>query len=216
MSSAWPRAGSKTWLRPWARRPPANVQRLLKQADRVVFCFDRDEAGDRAAWRAMEVSLGTPGRQQGSRDPADARQSGPRRIVREHGREAFDGLITAGATRLSEYLVREVRKPVGASIDQQFNLATAEGRAQLVQEAKPLLQRISAPILRVQITKAVADLARGQRRPNSRPNAVSSRSRAAATRRRRPSNARHPRRSSASCSKYCCTSRNGRRACPGT
>ena len=137
-----------------------NIHRLLKQAGRIVFCFDRDSAGDRAARRAMENSLEhlEDGKQieilqmPGNQDPDE--------YVREHGREAFDGLITAGATRLSEYLVREVRKPVGASIDQQFNLATAEGRAQLVQEAKPLLQRISAPILRVQITKAVADLAR--------------------------------------------------------
>ncbi len=137
-----------------------NIHRLLKQASRLVFCFDRDNAGDRAARRAMENSLEhlEDGKQieilqmPGNQDPDE--------FVREHGRAEFDRLIAAGATRLSEYLIREVRKPVGESIDKQFDLASAEGRAQLVQEAKPLLQRISAPILRVQITKAVADLAR--------------------------------------------------------
>ncbi|MDA8258806.1 MAG: DNA primase [Betaproteobacteria bacterium] len=137
-----------------------NIHRLLKQANRLVFCFDRDSAGDRAARRAMENSLEhlEDGKQieilqmPGNQDPDE--------YIREHGRAEFDRLIASGATRLSEYLIREVRKPVGESIDRQFNLATAEGRAQLVQEAKPLLQRILAPILRVQITKAVADLAK--------------------------------------------------------
>ncbi len=136
-----------------------NAQRLLKQANRVIFCFDRDAAGDRAARRAMENSLEflEDGKSveilqmPGNQDPDE--------YVREHGRQAFENLLNTGATRLSEYFVREVRKPVGESIDRQFNLATAEGCAQLVQEAKPLLQRISAPILRVQITKAIADLA---------------------------------------------------------
>ncbi|MBU0752404.1 MAG: DNA primase [Gammaproteobacteria bacterium] len=136
-----------------------NVQRLLKQANRVVFCFDRDSAGDRAARRAMENSLEflADGKSveilqmSGNQDPDE--------YIREHGRAAFETLLRDGATRLSEFLVREVRKPVGEPIERQFNLASAEGRAQLVQEAKPLLQRISAPILRVQITKAIADLA---------------------------------------------------------
>jgi DNA primase len=83
----------------------------------------------------------------------------PDEYIREHGKKAFDDLVTSGTTPLSEFLVREVRKPAGESLDKQFNLATAEGRAQLIREAKPLLQRIAAPVLRTQVVKVVATLA---------------------------------------------------------
>ncbi|MGB8434573.1 MAG: DNA primase, partial [Burkholderiales bacterium] len=36
---------------------PVHVQRLLRLTDEVVFCFDGDAAGRRAAWHALEVSL---------------------------------------------------------------------------------------------------------------------------------------------------------------
>ena len=128
----------------------ANVQKLLKQANRVVFCFDRDAAGDRAAWRAMEVSLGHLAdnktveilQMPGNQDPDE--------FIREHGREAFVQQ-TRNATRLSEFLLRELVK--------KANPGTVEGRALLVHEAKPLLQKISAPILRVQVTKEIAQRA---------------------------------------------------------
>ena len=127
-----------------------HVQKLLKQASRVVFCFDRDSAGDRAARRAMENSLEylADGKSveilqmPGNQDPDE--------FVRENGKDAFQRLV-ANATRLSEFLVREVRKDI--------SLGTAEGRASLVQEAKPLLQKIAAPVLRVQLTKEIASLA---------------------------------------------------------
>jgi DNA primase len=127
-----------------------HVQKLLKQASRVVFCFDRDSAGDRAARRAMENSLEylVDGKSveilqmPGNQDPDE--------FIREHGREAFQKLV-GNATHLSEFLVREIRKDI--------SLATAEGRAALIQEAKPLLQKIAAPVLRVQLTKQIATLA---------------------------------------------------------
>jgi DNA primase len=37
---------------------PAHVQKLLRQTDEIVYCFDGDSAGRRAAWRALENSLG--------------------------------------------------------------------------------------------------------------------------------------------------------------
>src|SRR5690606_3446483 len=33
------------------------VQKLLRHTDEIVFCFDGDEAGTKAAWRALETSL---------------------------------------------------------------------------------------------------------------------------------------------------------------
>ena len=124
-----------------------NVQRLIKLADRVVFCFDRDAAGERAARRAMEVSLEylVDGKSvefltmDGDQDPDE--------FVREHGREAFVQQ-TQNAARLSDFLLRHLIR--------ESNTRTAEGRAKLVSEAKPLLQKISAPVLRVQITKEIA------------------------------------------------------------
>jgi len=124
-----------------------NVQRLIRLADRVVFCFDRDAAGERAARRAMEVSLEylVDGKSveflymDGDQDPDE--------FVREHGREAFVQQ-TQNAARLSDFLLRHLIR--------ESNPRTAEGRAKLVSEAKPLLQKISAPVLRVQITKEIA------------------------------------------------------------
>ena len=124
-----------------------NIQRLIRLADRVVFCFDRDAAGERAAKRAMEVSLEylVDGKSieflymDGDQDPDE--------FVREHGKAAFVQQ-TQNAARLSDFLVRK--------LTQENNTRSAEGRAKLVSEAKPLLQKISAPVLRVQISKEIA------------------------------------------------------------
>lgn len=127
-----------------------NVQKLLKQADKVIFCFDRDNAGDRAARRAMEISLEylVDGKSveilqmPGNQDPDE--------YVREHGKDAFQK-HARHATKLSEYFIRELVK--------QTNPTSAEGRALFMNEAKPLLQKITAPVFRVQLTKQIADIA---------------------------------------------------------
>ncbi len=128
-----------------------HVQKLLRLASRIVFCFDRDAAGDKAAWRAVENSLEhlvDNKRIDILQMPGD---QDPDEFIREHGQEAFLRLLN-NATRLSEYLVRELKK--------RSDPSTAEGRAQLIHLAGPLLQKITAPVLRVQLTKAIADLAR--------------------------------------------------------
>ncbi|MBI5920604.1 MAG: DNA primase [Betaproteobacteria bacterium] len=128
-----------------------HLQKLFRLTDRVVFCFDRDVAGDKAAWRAMETSLDQLAdnksveilQMEGDQDPDE--------YIREHGKEAFLK-YARNATRLSEFMVR--------ALERQTQPSSAEGRAQLIHAAKPLLQRVTAPVLRVQLTKAIAAIAK--------------------------------------------------------
>jgi len=127
-----------------------HVRKLLRQAAQVVFCFDGDTAGKKAAWRALEASLDvlTDDKLVGFLFlPAE---HDPDSFVRAEGADAFRRLA-AQPTTLTEFLMRELKSGV--------DLATAEGRARLVHEAKPYLVKLAAPLLRLQLTRAVAEAA---------------------------------------------------------
>ena len=127
-----------------------HVQKLLRLTDKVMFCFDGDAAGQRAAWRAMENALPQliDGKNIGflflpSRHDPDS-------FVREHGTAAFEQLLQE-ALPLSSYMLRE--------LSTQVDLRTQEGRTALLQRAKPLLTVISAPTTALLLRKEVAALA---------------------------------------------------------
>ena len=132
---------------------PVHVRKLLRQAGRVVFCFDGDSAGRKAAWRALEASLEAL-----SDDklvgflflPAEHDPDSFVRAQGENGADAFRRLA-AQPTTLTEFLMRELKADV--------DLATAEGRARLVHEAKPYVTKLAAPLLRLQLTRAIAEAA---------------------------------------------------------
>lgn len=129
---------------------PVHVSRLLRLADEIVFCFDGDAAGRKAAWRALEVSLEwaldhKPVRFLFLPDGED-----PDTYVRTRGKDAFEALVREAQT-LSTFLIGELRS--------RFDLANAEGRSAFLSAAKPHLQKIAAPALRLQVIKAVAELA---------------------------------------------------------
>jgi len=128
---------------------PYHIQKLLRLAEQIVFCFDGDKAGQKAAWRALENAL--PYLQDGKRIsflflPVE---HDPDSFIREFGRDAFEQRVTE-AMPLSSYLLREV----GAGLD----LQTQEGRNQLLQRAKPLLISIAAPATALLLRKEVAVL----------------------------------------------------------
>jgi len=129
---------------------PFHVQKLLRLAEQVVFCFDGDAAGQRAAWRALENSL--PHLVDGKRIGFLflPREHDPDSYIREHGTEAFEQLLH-DSLPLSGYLLRELSSKV--------DLRTQEGRSNLLEQAKPLLMQISAPAMALLIRKEVAALA---------------------------------------------------------
>ncbi len=126
-----------------------HVQKLLKLTDEIVFCFDGDAAGRRAAWHALEVSLEALTDRKTVRFLFLPPEHDPDSYVREHGAAGFEAKL-ADAQPLSAYLL--------AHLKAQNDLATLEGRAKLLAEAKPLLKRVAAPALQLQLKRALADL----------------------------------------------------------
>jgi DNA primase len=130
---------------------PVHVAKLLRLADELVFCFDGDAAGRKAAWRALEVSLPL------APDPKPIRflflpeGEDPDTYVRKHGAEDFQRRVR-GAETLSQFLLAQLRA--------ECDLATPEGRARFVSIAKPHVQKITAPGLRLQLINEVAQLGR--------------------------------------------------------
>ena len=125
-----------------------HVRKLLRMVDRVVFCFDGDAAGRKAAWRALENSLEALAEQKVLAFAFLPPEHDPDSYVRDLGKEAFQAAIDR-ATPLSEFLLQTLTSHV--------DLTSAEGRARLLAEAKPLLQKIPTPMLRLQIVKLLAD-----------------------------------------------------------
>ena len=126
---------------------PDHVKKLLRASDRVVFSFDGDGAGRRAAWRALQACLPV------LRDDISIRflflptEHDPDSYVRELGAEAFRARLGEAAA-LSRFLLDELAS--------RHPLDEAEGRASCLHEAGPLLAAIPECALRVQIERELA------------------------------------------------------------
>ena len=126
-----------------------HIQRLSRLSDHIIFCFDGDAAGRRAAWRALEISLPhlTDGKEIGFLFLPQ--EHDPDSYIRDYGREIFAEAL-ANAIPLSAYLVQELQ--------QGQDLHKEEGRAALLQSAKPLLKQVAAPLLSVMLRKRFAEI----------------------------------------------------------
>jgi len=129
---------------------PVHAQKLFRLADTVVFCFDGDAAGRKAAWRALENALPVLSDGKEARFLFLPNGQDPDDFVRAHGKATFERAVDS-ATPLSEYLLTELAA--------QHPPATAEGRAALVAAARPHLMQISAPVLRAVVQGQLAELA---------------------------------------------------------
>ncbi|WP_374353885.1 DNA primase [Chitinimonas sp.] len=129
---------------------PDHVKKLLRMADRVVFSFDGDKAGRKAAWRALEncLALASDGKTLSFLFLPD--EHDPDSYIREFGKDAFEGLLERESLGLVAFLCKELAG--------QVDLSTDEGRARFLHLAKPLLEQIKAPALSVLLRKKLADM----------------------------------------------------------
>jgi len=110
-----------------------HLQKLFRYTSEIVFCFDGDQAGRRAAARSLEIALPQ------LRDGVSAKflflpdGEDPDTRVRNLGAEGFHAEVS-GATPLSEFLFEQVQ--------QGIDIATGEGKAKLSKSIAPLINQI--------------------------------------------------------------------------
>ena len=121
---------------------PDHVQKLFRFTDSVVFSFDGDEAGRRAARKALGGALPYASDVRNVKFLFLPPEHDPDSYIREHGQEAFARFVRQ-AVPLSTFLLETVA--VGC------DLATAEGRSKMISNAGPLWRLLPAGALKRQL-----------------------------------------------------------------
>jgi DNA primase len=131
-----------------------HLERLFRYTPEAVFCFDGDKAGRKAAWRAVETALEIlhEGRQVSLLFLPEGED--PDSLVRKEGTEAFAGRI-ARATPLPDYFFQHLSEKV--------DLNRMDGRARLVELARPLLGRMPNGVFRQMMLERLAKISQTDR-----------------------------------------------------
>lgn len=127
----------------------AHLDLLFRFTSELVFCFDGDNAGRQAAWKAVEAAL--PCLRDGRQIKIMLLPQGqdPDTLVREEGLAGFTGRID-GAHVLSDYFFEQVGS--------RLNLTTMEGRSQLLAAAMPQLEKMPQGFFREMMFSRLRDL----------------------------------------------------------
>ncbi|SHM68456.1 DNA primase [Phytopseudomonas punonensis] len=117
-----------------------HLKRIFRLVPSVLFCFDGDQAGRNAAWRALEAAL--PNLQDGRRARFLFLPDGedPDTLVRSEGTEAFQARIHQHAQPLADYFFQQ--------LSEEADPRSLEGKAHLVTLAAPLIEKIPGNTLR--------------------------------------------------------------------
>jgi DNA primase len=116
-----------------------HIRRLFKVVPEIIFCFDGDNAGRKAALRAMETVI--PALQDGLQARFLFLPDGedPDTIVRKEGKEAFEKRLD-NSKHLPEFLFDNVKE--------QVDFDTLDGKARFGQLAAPLISRLPTGMLK--------------------------------------------------------------------
>ncbi|MCW9013813.1 MAG: DNA primase [Gammaproteobacteria bacterium] len=110
------------------------ISKLFRIVPEIIFCFDGDAAGQKAAWRALENALPV------LRDGVQARflflpdGEDPDTLIRKEGQQQFEQRLHS-ATPLSDFMLDHLAE--------QVDLSSMDGRARLSELARPLIAKIA-------------------------------------------------------------------------
>jgi DNA primase len=126
-----------------------HVQKLFRFTDAVVFSFDGDAAGRRAARKALDAALPWASDTRSIKFLFLPSEHDPDSFIREKGREAFAQEVHK-ALPLSRFLIE--------AASQDCDMGTAEGRARMASQARDLWSALPDGALKRQLLAELADL----------------------------------------------------------
>ncbi|MBF4209955.1 DNA primase [Pseudomonas donghuensis] len=117
-----------------------HLKRLFRVVPSVLFCFDGDQAGRNAAWRALEAAL--PSLQDGRKARFLFLPEGedPDTLVRAEGTDAFRARINQHAQPLADYFFQQ--------LTEEADPRSLEGKAHMATLAAPLIEKVPGANLR--------------------------------------------------------------------
>lgn len=116
------------------------IKQMFRVTEQIICCFDGDNAGKNAAWKAFESALPhlEDGRQLKFVFLPDGED--PDSFIRSYGKQGFEEYIQ-NAQSLSEFVFEHWLT--------QVNLATNEGKSKLAKIALPIIKQIPGETLRL-------------------------------------------------------------------
>ncbi|MBN3563746.1 DNA primase [Aliamphritea spongicola] len=126
-----------------------HLERIFKMVDEVIFCFDGDQAGRKAASRALETTLPV------IKDGKQARflflpeGEDPDSLVRQEGTENFEQRLQE-ALPLSDFFFR--------TLGEDADLNSLDGRASFSNQALPMIQLMQPSILQQMMQEKISEL----------------------------------------------------------
>ncbi|WP_426236887.1 DNA primase [Pseudomonas sp. TWP3-2] len=127
-----------------------HLKRLFRVVPNVLFCFDGDQAGRNAAWRALEATL--PSLQDGRRARFLFLPEGedPDTLVRSEGTDAFRARINQHAQPLADYFFQQ--------LTEEADPRSLEGKAHMATLAAPLIDKVPGANLRILMRQRLTEI----------------------------------------------------------
>ncbi len=125
------------------------IYSLFRVVPELIFCYDGDAAGKKAAWRALENSLAI------LRDGVQARflflpdNEDPDSLIRQEGQQAFERRLN-NAMPLADFMLQH--------LSENLDLNSADGCGRLTEKAKPLINKITDGIFKDLLFKQLSDI----------------------------------------------------------
>ena len=126
-----------------------HIKKLTRYTDEIVFCFDGDNAGRTAAWRAMNNSLSAVTDNSQLKFLFLPDKHDPDSFVREISNVAFKSLAKE-AIPLTEYIIKY--------LTQDNDLSSQESKVKFLNDIEPIIKQFSAKKLLLLFKKRIAQL----------------------------------------------------------